>query len=95
MASFQEHQDNKTHPEIIRNMVGTLLSSEEDWQPCISPQVASAMEVSSPCIPCVLIRTSEAFNYLKSTSISTTTSLSGGARRMGSGLGSGLKTQER
>ncbi|MBW0557904.1 hypothetical protein O181_097619 [Austropuccinia psidii MF-1] len=85
----------KTHQEIIRKMAGTFSSSEEDWQPCISPQVSSEMEVSSPCIPCVLIRTSEAFNYPKSTSISTTTSLSGGARRMGSGSGSGLKTQER
>ncbi|MBW0570201.1 hypothetical protein O181_109916 [Austropuccinia psidii MF-1] len=95
MASFQEHQDNKTHQEIIRKMVGTFLSSEEDWKPCVSPQVASAMEVSLPCIPCVLSRISEALHYPKLTSIATTTILSGGARRMGSGSGSGLKPQER
>ncbi|MBW0543055.1 hypothetical protein O181_082770 [Austropuccinia psidii MF-1] len=95
MASFQEHQDIKTHQETFRKMVGTLLNSQEDWQPCISPQVASKMEVSSPCLPCVLLRTSEAIKYLKLTSIATTTSISGRARRMGSGSGSGLKTQER
>ncbi|MBW0535730.1 hypothetical protein O181_075445 [Austropuccinia psidii MF-1] len=39
------------------------------------------MEVSSPYIPCVLIRTSEAINYPKSKSIATTTSPSGGARK--------------
>ncbi|MBW0471675.1 hypothetical protein O181_011390 [Austropuccinia psidii MF-1] len=63
MDSFQEHKDNKTHSEIIRKMFGTFGSSEDDWKPCTSPQVSSKMQVSSPCIPCVLIRTSEAFNY--------------------------------
>ncbi|MBW0543553.1 hypothetical protein O181_083268 [Austropuccinia psidii MF-1] len=95
MASFQEHQENKTHQVTSRKMFGTLSSSEEDWQPCISPQVSSTMEVSSPCLSCVLIRTSEAINYPKLTSIAITTSNSGRARRMGSVSGSGLKTQER
>ncbi|MBW0475490.1 hypothetical protein O181_015205 [Austropuccinia psidii MF-1] len=49
------------------------------------------MEVSSPCISCVLIRTSEAINYPKLTSIAMTTSNSGRARRMGSVSGSGSK----
>ncbi|MBW0589708.1 hypothetical protein O181_129423 [Austropuccinia psidii MF-1] len=95
MASFQEHQDNKTHQETFRKMVETLSSSEEDWQSCILPQVASTMEVSSPCLPCVLVRTSETINYPKSTPIATTSSNSGRARRMQSGSGSALKTQER
>ncbi|MBW0563084.1 hypothetical protein O181_102799 [Austropuccinia psidii MF-1] len=76
--------------QIIKDYV-----SSSDWQPCISTQVASTMEVSSPCLSCVLVETSESINYPKSTSIATTTIYSGRARRMGSGSGSGLKTQER
>ncbi|MBW0472424.1 hypothetical protein O181_012139 [Austropuccinia psidii MF-1] len=95
MASFQEHQDNRTHQETLQKMVGTLLISEEDWQPCISPRVASKTEGSSPCLLCVLVRTSEEIHYPKSTSVSTTTSHSGRAKQMGSGSCSGLKPQER
>ncbi|MBW0490925.1 hypothetical protein O181_030640 [Austropuccinia psidii MF-1] len=95
MTNLKEYKDYKTYQEAPRKMVGTLQSLEEDWQPCISPQVSSTMEVSSPCIPCVPIRTIQALNYPKPTLISTTTSPSGGAGRMGSGSCSGLKTQER
>ncbi|MBW0490124.1 hypothetical protein O181_029839 [Austropuccinia psidii MF-1] len=52
------------------------------------------MEFSSPCIPCVLIRTSQAINYPKPTSISTTSILSGGERGMVSGSGSALKNKK-
>ncbi|MBW0492155.1 hypothetical protein O181_031870 [Austropuccinia psidii MF-1] len=76
-------------------MVHTLLSSDEDWQPCISPQVASTMEFSLLCLLCVLVGTSEAINCPKSTSNATTTSHSERARRMGRSSVSGLKTQER
>ncbi|MBW0494884.1 hypothetical protein O181_034599 [Austropuccinia psidii MF-1] len=95
MASLKEYQDYKTYQESFRKMVGTLLSLEKDCPPCISPQVASTMEVSSHCIPCVLIRTSHIISYPKTTPNSTTTILSGGARGMGSGPGSRHKTQER
>ncbi|MBW0472351.1 hypothetical protein O181_012066 [Austropuccinia psidii MF-1] len=96
MAFLKEYQDYKTKQEAFRKMVGTLQSLEEDWQPFISSQVASQMEASSPCIPCVLINTSQAINYPKPASIATTnTSPSGGTRVMGSGTGSGLKTQQR
>ncbi|MBW0473134.1 hypothetical protein O181_012849 [Austropuccinia psidii MF-1] len=95
MASLKEYQEHKTHQEAFRKMVGTLGSPEEDWKPCISPQVALKMEVSSPCIPCSLIRTRQARNYPKQTYISTTTSISGGARGMENVPGYGLKTQER
>ncbi|MBW0510186.1 hypothetical protein O181_049901 [Austropuccinia psidii MF-1] len=95
MATFKEHQDNKTHQETFRKMVGTLLTSEEDWKPCISPQAASTMEVSSTCLSCVLIRAREAINYSKSTSIASNTINSARERRMGSGSGSGLKPQGR
>ncbi|MBW0476274.1 hypothetical protein O181_015989 [Austropuccinia psidii MF-1] len=95
MASLKEYKEYKTHQEAFRKMVGTLSSLEEDWSPCISPQVALEMEVSSPCIPLVIIRTIQAVKYLKWKSNATTTSSSGGARRMGSGSGYGLKTQKR
>ncbi|MBW0478968.1 hypothetical protein O181_018683 [Austropuccinia psidii MF-1] len=48
------------------------------------------MEVSTTCIPCFLIRTSQAISYPKPKSISTTPSPSGGAGQMGSGSGYGL-----
>ncbi|MBW0461716.1 hypothetical protein O181_001431 [Austropuccinia psidii MF-1] len=95
MASFEEYQDYKTHQEAFRKMIGTLWSLEESLKPYISPQVALSMELSSPCLPCVITRASQTVKYPRSESISTTTNLSGGARRMGSGSGSGLKTQKR
>ncbi|MBW0536987.1 hypothetical protein O181_076702 [Austropuccinia psidii MF-1] len=52
------------------------------------------LEVSSPCLPCVITRTSQEVKYPKSKSIASTANPSGGARRMGSGSGSGLKSQE-
>ncbi|MBW0487098.1 hypothetical protein O181_026813 [Austropuccinia psidii MF-1] len=37
----------------------------ESWKPCISPELAFAMEASSPCLPCVITRTSQAVKYSK------------------------------
>ncbi|MBW0507797.1 hypothetical protein O181_047512 [Austropuccinia psidii MF-1] len=56
MASLQEYQNYKTHQEAFRRMVGTFLSLVKSWNPCISPQVFFAMEVSSPCLPCVITK---------------------------------------
>ncbi|MBW0519611.1 hypothetical protein O181_059326 [Austropuccinia psidii MF-1] len=84
-----------TLKEAIRKILGTLSGLEEDWKSFISTQVASKIEFSSPCIPCVLLRTSKEINYPKKTSIATTTSNSGRAREIGSGSGSGLKDQNR
>ncbi|MBW0521794.1 hypothetical protein O181_061509 [Austropuccinia psidii MF-1] len=89
MASLKDHQ------EAFRKMVGTYLSLEESWNSCISPQVAFAMEVNSPFLPSVITRTSQEVKYPKSKSIATTTNPSGGARRMESDSGSGLKTQKK
>ncbi|MBW0540581.1 hypothetical protein O181_080296 [Austropuccinia psidii MF-1] len=75
MASLKEYQDYKTYQEAFRKMVGTLLSLKKYWPPCILPQVASTMEVSSHCITCVLIKTSHIINYPKTTPIATTTIL--------------------
>ncbi|MBW0537766.1 hypothetical protein O181_077481 [Austropuccinia psidii MF-1] len=46
-------------------MFGTLSSLYQGWKPCISPKVAFAMEVSSPCIPCVITRTSQSVKFSK------------------------------
>ncbi|MBW0495816.1 hypothetical protein O181_035531 [Austropuccinia psidii MF-1] len=95
MASLKEYQDYKSDQETLKKSFGTLVSLEEDWKPCISSQFASTMEVSSPCVPCVLVRTSQAINYPKLSSVATTTNISGGEGGMGSSSGSGLKPQER
>ncbi|MBW0531093.1 hypothetical protein O181_070808 [Austropuccinia psidii MF-1] len=92
MARLKEYQDYKTYQEILRKLVGTIQKLEEDWKPFMSPQVATTLEVSSPCILFVLIRTSQEIKYPKPTPISTTKSPSGGAGGMGSGPDSGLKT---
>ncbi|MBW0480356.1 hypothetical protein O181_020071 [Austropuccinia psidii MF-1] len=44
MASFKEHQDNKTTQETLRNRLWSLLTSEEDCETFILTQVAFKME---------------------------------------------------
>ncbi|MBW0537418.1 hypothetical protein O181_077133 [Austropuccinia psidii MF-1] len=79
MASLKKYQDYKNHQETFRKMVGTLQIIEEDCQPCISLQASSTMGISSTCVPCVPIGTSQAINYPKLALITITTSLSGGS----------------